>query len=159
MANMCSNSVIFTIEDSEKFKHFREFLDKAEKANHKGQLPFITTEEDAENGYKVPDSWFFDLENNCEDRFIFESKWSCPIDTMVKCGREFGFSFEVEYEVDSQYGKYQFDYNDDEVWHKETPEDLYVKLSESEDDNMYEELDATLDALIYEPYEPYDDGE
>ena len=148
---MCSNSVIYTWVDETKRKEFEEYLVRAQDSD-KGTLPFITTEEDPKNGYKVPDSYFFDLGNCGEEHFVFESKWNCPITTMVKCAKEFKFDFELDYEEPTCgiYGKYQYNWGGNELWHKEVDQDKYYKISNKEQDDKYEELDDLLDDQTYE---------
>ena len=111
MANMISS--FFTaksFKDKKKREGLIEFLKMAESNGTRGHLPIETTE-DSPNGYQVTDSWLFDVvhhpdspeQDEGEDVvFSFESRWACPIKTLVEIAKQLEFDFEVEYDQADQ---------------------------------------------------------
>jgi len=126
MPNWCSNYVeVLEFFDDRLHDAFMVWLWRSEEDEREiGLLPMPTTEEDPENGYKVPDSWMFDIqlfdsfEAGCA--FQYETKWAPNIKTMLEIAKRFKFSFQLDYEEGtSLYGSYRFFYDSKNLYHKD----------------------------------------
>ena len=161
---MASNILdVYNFQDEDFKREFFEYLDRAKLQLGKGTLPLVTTEEDKENGYKVPDSWFFDMgvdysvdtDSVCLN---FETKWSHAIATVVKIAKKFQFDFEYEYEEGStMYGKFMYNWSGDELWCKDIDSNVVAEILDTESEG-YDVLDDRLTKMSYELVNPEDYG-
>ena len=150
MPNWCMNTVTITDATGKKVEEFKDWLKKVDQDFSRGHLPNKTQDESARFFFDV----YYDEDN---DYFTMTSKWVPPVAEMIQIGKDYEFSFELEYEESGMlmFGAIDFNHKDGTTNHRELTEDEWVDY-EDEDGNEVEDQNEQLEALLQnKPWEPY----